>query len=159
LIGGMTFTFIVGSVIDYYEAMNNTDGMFIFCSIGVFGLMLLHTCTLLFSKEKVVENSEKISTKKMLGDLIKDKKLIRIIVICCLWSIANYATTPFYGTYQIKELGFTMTFVSILSAMYSIVRSLVSKPLGRYADKYSFVKMLNICFAINAALLINKGFQ
>ena len=41
-----------------------------------------------------------------------------------------------------------MTFVSILSAAYAVVRALFSKPLGRCADKHSFAKMLNICFII-----------
>ena len=49
---------------------------------------------------------------------------------------------------MIKELGFSMTYVSILSAAYAICRSLFSRPLGKYADKHSFAKMLNICFAV-----------
>ena len=65
--------------------------------------------------------------------------------------MVNYASTPFYGSYQIKELGFTMTFVSILSAAYAIVRTIFSRPMGKFADKYSFAKMLNICFSIALA--------
>ena len=41
-----------------------------------------------------------------------------------------------------------MTFVSILGAMYAIVRSAFSRPMGKFADKHSFVSMLNICFII-----------
>ena len=49
-----------------------------------------------------------------------------------------------------------MTYVSILAALYAIFRSIFSKPLGRYADKHSFSKMLIICFGIQAvATLIN----
>ena len=62
--------------------------------------------------------------------------------------MVSYSATPFYGSYQIKELGFTMTFVSILSAAYAVVRTVFSKPMGKFADKYSFAKMLNICFII-----------
>ena len=73
-----------------------------------------------------------------------------------LWNIVNYTATPFYGSYQIKELGFTMKFVSILSVVYAIVRTIFSKPMGKFADKYSFAKMLNICFIIMlVAFLIN----
>ena len=39
-----------------------------------------------------------------------------------------------------------MTFVSILSAAYAIVRTIFSTPMGKFADKYSFANMLNICF-------------
>ena len=47
-----------------------------------------------------------------------------------------------------KELGFTMTFVSLLSAAYAIVRTVFSRPMGKFADQYSFASMLNICFSI-----------
>ena len=148
LIGGMVFSFAMGAVIDKFEAVGNLNGAFIVCGLSVFGLMLFHSATLIFSKEKPVEATEKISTKRLLGELIKDKNLFKVILISVLWNIVNYAATPFYGSYQINELGFSMTFVSILSAAYAIVRTLFSKPLGKFADKYSFANMLNICFVV-----------
>jgi MFS family permease len=148
LIGGMVFSFAMGAVIDKFEAAGNLNGAFIVCGLSVFGLMLFHSATLIFSKEKPVEETEKISTKRLLGELIKDKNLFKVILISVLWNIVNYAATPFYGSYQINELGFSMTFVSILSAAYAIVRTLFSKPLGKFADKYSFANMLNICFVV-----------
>ena len=148
LIGGMVFSFAMGAVIDKFEAAGNLNGAFIVCGLSVFGLMLFHSATLIFSREKPVEATEKISTKRLLGELIKDKNLFKVILISVLWNIVNYAATPFYGSYQINELGFSMTFVSILSAAYAIVRTLFSKPLGKFADKYSFANMLNICFVV-----------
>ena len=148
LIGGMVFSFAMGAVIDHFEEIGNLNGAFIVCGLSVFGLMLLHTATLIFSKEKPVEKKEKISTKQLLGELIKDKNLFKVILISVLWNIVNYSATPFYGSYQIKELGFSMTFISVLSAAYAIVRTIFSKPMGKFADKYSFASMLNICFII-----------
>ena len=148
LIGGMIFSLSMGLVIDNFEAAGNIKGAFIVCGVSIFVLMLLHSATLIFSKEKPCEVTEKVSTKQMIGDLLKDKKLFKVILVGVLWNIAHYACTSFYGTYQTKELGFTMTFVSILGAMYAIVRSIFSRPLGKFADKHSFVNMLNICFII-----------
>ena len=148
LIGGMVFSFAMGTIIDHFEAIGNQNGVFIVCGLSVFGLMLLHSATLILSKEKPVEEKEKISNKQLLCELIKDKNLFKVILISVLWNVVNYSSTPFYGSYQIKELGFTMTFVSILSAAYAVVRTVFSKPMGKFADKYSFAKMLNICFII-----------
>lgn len=148
LIGGMVFSFAMGAVIDHFEAIGNLNSAFIVCGISVFVLMLLHSATLLFAKEKPVEDSENISTKQLLSELVKDKNLLKVILVSVLWNIVSYSATPFYGSYQIKELGFTMTFVSILSAAYAIVRTIFSTPMGKFADKYSFAKMLNICFII-----------
>ena len=148
LIGGMAFSYGMGAVIDHFEAIGNINGAFIVCGISVFVLMLLHSITLIFSKEKPTKKKEKISTKDLLAELIRDKNLFRVIFVSILWNIVNYVATPFYGSYQIKELGFSMTFISILSVIHSIVRAGFSKPLGKFADKYSFAKMLNICFII-----------
>lgn len=148
LIGGMLFSFAMGMVIDHFEAVGNVNGAFAVCGIGIFGLMLLHTATLVFSKEKEAVSSEKSSVKVLVKELLGDKALFKVIMISVLWSVVNYCATPFYGSYQIKELGFSMTFVSILSGAYAVVRTLFSKPLGRFADRHSFAKMLNICFSV-----------
>ena len=148
LVGGMIFSFVVGLVIDSCEANGNLHGAFIFCAIGVLGLMVVNTVALLLTKEKTPEKIEHIPVMKMAGEIVRDKKIFKVILVSVLWYIALYSTYPFYGTYTIKELGFSMTFVSILSAAYAIARSLASRPLGRYADKHSFTRMLNICYAI-----------
>lgn len=148
LISGMFFSFLVGAIMDHFEMIGNVRGSFIVCGIGVFALTIFHSATLIFSKEKQVEEKEKIPTKKLLSEFLKDKNLFKVILISVLWNVVSYSATPFYGSYQIKELGFSMTFVSILSALYAIVRTIFSRPMGKFADKYSFAKMLNVCFII-----------
>lgn len=147
LISGMIFTFIIGQVMDRFEALGHINGAFIVCGVGIFILMVSHTLTLIFSREKEVALDDK-KTGEVLAGLIKDKTLWKVVLVSVLWNVSHYVATPFYGTYQIKELGFSMTFVSLLSAGYSIVRSLISRPMGRFADKTSFANMLNICFVV-----------
>lgn len=108
--------------------------------------MILDTCMMLFSKEKPMQ-SEKIPVAQSLKRLGKNKAFLSVLAVSGLWNAALYATTPFYGTYQITELGFSMLFVSALSVMYSVVRALAERPLGRYADKHSFVDAMRICLA------------
>ena len=151
LMGAMVFTFSVSAVIDHFEATGNLYGSFLFCGIGIFVLMLLHTATLLLSKEKKTPPVQKTSAGRALGDLFKNKRLMKAILLIALWNVASYVTTPFLGTYQIKELGFSMVFVSLLTVLYSVSRALISKPLGRYADRTSFVNMFNVCFLFMAA--------
>ena len=156
LVSGVAFTAIIGSVIDNFELSGNLNGAFIFCGIGVFGLAVLHSLTLIFSAEKPKEEVKQTNVKQSLKELIKDKTLFKIILVSVLWNIANYSTTPFYGTYVIKELGFQMLFISILSAFGSFSRAIFSRPFGKYADKHSFAKLINICFIIElCAFTIN----
>jgi predicted MFS family arabinose efflux permease len=151
LLGAMVFTFSVSSVIDYFEAKGDVYGSFLFCGIGIFVLMLLHTATLLLSKEKQTPPVQRVKAGAALKDLLGNKRLMRAILMITLWNVASHITTPFLGTYQIKELGFSMVFISLLTVLYSVSRSLISKPLGRYADRTSFVNLLNVCYCFMAA--------
>ena len=154
LIGGMVFTFVISSIIDSFEAKGNLNGAFIFCGIAIFILMLLHTSTLLFSKEKPANSKEKTPFSKTIKRIFKNKNLWKIIVVMCLWDAIFYGLVSFFGTYQIKELGFSMTFVSVLSIIYSFIRALSSKPMGRLADKRSFRTMLTVCYIVHVIAFI-----
>lgn len=151
LMGAMVFTFSVSAIIDRMEAKGDIYGSFLFCGIGIFVLMMLHTATLLLSKEKKTPPAKKIKASSAIGELLGNKRLMRSILLITLWNVASHVTTPFLGTYQIKELGFHMVFISLLTVLYSVSRALISKPLGRYADRTSFVNMLSICYLFMAA--------
>jgi Na+/melibiose symporter-like transporter len=150
LLGGMVFSYFMGSMIDRFEAKGDMQTAFIVGGLTVFILCCLHTATLLFSKEKPAENTEKVSIWKEIQELLKDKTLFKVVLISVLWNIAHFVTTPFLSTYQTKELNFTTKFASIIVMAGSFFRVLCSKPLGRYADKHSFTKMLIICYIVEA---------
>ena len=151
LIGGMLFTYGLGALMDHLE----NKIAFIVGGIILFVLLGLHTLTMVFTKEKP-SVSEKIDVKKSIGALLKNKTLFKVIIVFVLWNIANYATVSFSGAYQVGALGFTTTFASLIVIVSSIARVIFSKPIGRFADKHSFCKMLYICFGIEAiAFAIN----
>ena len=148
LAGGMLFSYALGMFLDYYEGIGDNEQGFIICGIGLLILMVLHSLTLIFSLEKPVEKTNKISFKEQFSAIFKNKKIFKIVVVSVLWNVANYATVSFSGTYQNNELGFSMQFASAIIIIGSFARVLLSKPLGKYADKHSFSKMLSICFII-----------
>ena len=154
------FTLLVGAVVDYYEEIGNLRGSFIVLGISMLVLILLHCSTMFFTNDKpsikINESTEKTSIKETFGGVFKNKILYKIVVMTTLWTMANFATTPFYGTYQIKELQFPMIFVSVLAMISALIRVIASRPLGKFADKHSFANMLNICYAaMLLAFLIN----
>lgn len=150
LVSGMAFSYALGAVIDHFEAAGEIRTAFIVCGIGLFVIMALHSLTLVLSKEKPAEESEKISTAKTLKALFRNKTLFKIILISVLWNVANYATLSFTGTYQAKELAFSAAFSSLVIMIGSLVRAVISRPIGAFGDKFSFAKMLTLCFIIEA---------
>ena len=158
LVCGMVFHFIMGTLIDYFSARGNTTASFILCGITIFVLMIIHTLSLLLAKEKEPEQTESTPVLSGIKDILGDKNILPIIILSALWSICYYMCTPFLGTYQIKELGFNMTFVAALSVVYAVVRITASVFLGKYADKTSFARMLKICYCLVAAAFLTIFF-
>lgn len=158
LIGGVIFQLAAGSVIDAYEAQGNMRGAFSVFGITIFVLMVIHTLTLILSKEKDVYNKKSGSSLGGFKSIISDRHIMMVIFASVFWTICTHITTSFFGTYQIKELGFDMTFVALLSVAYTAVRVPSSLLLGKYADKFSFAKMLKICYSLAAAAFLFATF-
>ena len=153
LLSGMLFFNTVGVIIDHFENAGNVTGAFVTLGLTLFALTVAHTLILLFTKEKHPSGDSPLKKEpifEQIKDVVCDKNLWKVLPVSILWSIATHVATPFYGTFQIKELGFTMTMVTILSAAASLARACISFPFGKFADKYSYVKLLNICFPIAA---------
>ena len=148
LIMGMLFTFAMGLVIDFFEAKGQLQTAFVVCGITIAVLTVLHTLTMVFSVEKPIP----METRKTgaFKAVLTDKNILKIAVMFALWYAATYSATPFLGSYQNKELGFSMTFISVLSFIYSGVRIAFSFLWGTYADKTSFKSMLLVCLGISA---------
>ena len=143
LIMGMLFTFGTGAMIDYFEARGELRTAFILCAVTIVVLMVLHTLSMIFSVEKPMPTPSK---KASPFSILKDRDVLKLSALFSLWYIANYSTTPFLGSYQIKELGFDMTFISVMNILYSVVRSGFSFVMGAYADRKSFKSMLRLCY-------------
>ena len=65
-------------------------------------------------------------------------------------NIANSITTSFVHTYKLKDIGLSLTVITIITAIGSIGRIFVSRFWGSYADKNSFAKMDMLCFGVAA---------
>lgn len=160
LIGGTVFVNAIGNIVDHLDAVGETDKSLIICGVAIFVLMVIHTLTLVFAREKAAEDEDKDApvNERSLKDfkgLITNKKIMMVIAVNTLWSISNAITLPFLGTYMVNELAFDLGFVALITALYSVVRIPFSFVLGRFADKTTFAKMLIICFFIK---IVSFGF-
>lgn len=158
LLSGVVFTFLMGRMIDGFRDAGRMEDAFLWSGVTIFGLTILHTLTLVFSKEKPTV-VKKTTVGRSIKELLTDKRFLAVTGVSVLWNVTTYASTPFYGSYQTGALdagglGFTMTFIAALGFVGSVARSLVSRPLGRYADKTSFTRMMTLCFCLEAVAYI-----
>ena len=157
LIVGFVFQLSMGAMIDAFEAQGNIRAAFVVCAIVILVLSVCHTLSLLFTQDVEVKGGNQ-SLKKELGAVIRDKKIRPILCLAALWAVAYNLSVPFYGSYTVKELDLSMSFLGGLSLVSAISRVLASVFLGRYADKHSFAKMLRLCYLLMAAAFLVATF-
>ena len=157
LLSGMLFSFGLGYVMDYFTDTGKLRYGFIICGVLLLFLTSMHTLTLVLTKEKPSEAGKR-PTFKEIFHLFKDKTLIKVVGVFVLWNIASYITTAYTGAYQLNDLGFSTKYSSVIIIIGSVSRAIFSRPLGKFADRFSFCKMLYICFSIEAVSFLCCAF-
>ena len=150
LISGTIVSFVMGRVIDTFEENGNIKGAFLISAIVLIFFVASHVTVLLLTKENDEANryEHEVVIKDQLKFALTDKNTHALVILNVLWNVVNYLTMPFYGTYQINDLHFSMTYVWLLTLIYAVVRSLFSPLFAHIGDKYSFAAMLKIGFAV-----------
>ncbi len=145
LLAGMIFSYGMGVVVDAFSASGNLSGAFLICIGAIAVFTVVHTLSMVFTVDQQSEHPAKTDLKESIRQTFGDKKLLGVIVLFVLYNVSNYASRPFYGAYQINELGFGLQFISVLSIASSLLRIAASIFWGRYADRTSFLNMMGKC--------------
>ena len=147
LISGALFSFLAGAVIDKFINNGKSNSAFIICALIITTLSAVHTLCLINTSSPPTNKPSK--TKKLLSKFQlfrKNKKLLNTAITISLYYISTYISVPFFGAYQIKDLGLSLKTISLLALLESISRITISRKWGRYADKFSFEFMIEKCF-------------
>lgn len=149
LVTGIVFQFALSAVIDVFEAKGNLKGAFVVCGIVILTISVGHTLSLIFTKDREVPESSG-SFFGEVQSVLADKGIRPLFVVAAIWAVGSSLSIPFYGTYTIKELGFSMSYIAVMSVLSAVSRIVASVWLGKYADKYSFAKMLGLSYTLAA---------
>jgi len=152
---GIVYTLLMGAMMDVFRELGYETIAFILCGVVIISLSALHTIVLLIIPENPQPTPHR-SPLKNIGSILSDRNVLKLIVLYILWFSAYYFATPFFGVYQIKELGFSLTLVSAITMISNIPQIFACRIMGRYADNHSFVASMKIGLGIVAvSFLIN----
>ena len=160
LITGMAFTYIIGAIMDRFEALDNLEGAFLFIAIGVLILNISNfICLKMIKKEDASEHKgDTAPFKEVLRHTAGNKNFRSIIVLTVLWDISRYFIIGFIGTLKTNDLVMTMALIQLINIGGNFARVLVSKPIAKYSDKTSFAKGMNLGMALEALAFLSVVF-
>ena len=154
LIGGMIFSQGAGILLDYLKGKGEINHFFIVMGVTVTALAISHLIVILATKEPEEEQEISQDSKKSFGEIIKtvfgSATLRRLIIFDALFAVAC-ASIHFYPAYMTQTVGVNYTYLTTVGIICSLFRALISRGLGRLADKRSWIYMMSICIAVLAA--------
>lgn len=150
LLLGMVFSLIMGMVVDHFQAAGRIQEAFIICNVVLVILALVHFILLILCDPPETNQAKETSLKENIHYLCNNKRFRRVLLVSCLFQCTQIVI-PFYGVYQLNVLGFSLTYVSVITIFQSLTRMAVSLPIGKYADHTSWSKALYLGFLIQGA--------
>lgn len=154
LVGGMIFSQTAGILIDYFKAKDDMRTCFIIFAVTIAVLSFIHFYLMLSIKEPEPESiPKKKSFSEIMSLIFGNKKLRSVIVFDALMAVSSVSIT-FLSVYAMvneknpNTLGFSATFMATIGIIHALFRALVSIPLGRFADKRSWVSLLRLCLSV-----------
>lgn len=153
LIGGMLFSQGAGILLDYLKSKGEINLFFIVMGVTVTALAISHLVVILATGEPE-EDTDLAQDRKKFGEIIKtvfgSAALRRLIIFDALFAVAC-ASIYFYPAYMTQTVGVSYTYLTTVGIICSLFRALISRRLGRLADKRSWIYMMSICIAVLAA--------
>ena len=144
VIGMIPFTLVASFVFDGYVNSGNMRGAFIMLTVVIVVLTVLDAIPLIISKEKPQARTPNSSPFSSVKSLVENKKYVTYLIIHAIQSIAISLILPFTYTYQISELGFSLSFISIMETVVNVVWIALLLLFGRFSRKlpYSFFQKM-----------------
>lgn len=152
---GLSFSFAASIVADKFTEAGNLKGMFLTFSVAILVLNVAHFAVLLMAKEK--PRTVTVEKRSIIFDfktLLKIRPLRKYLVFSIVYAIGAAAASPFFGTYQIRELGLSMTEITIISTVTAVSAIAFLPIFGNYARRHSLTASMKIGLPIMALAYI-----
>ena len=151
LVMGMAFSFGMGALFDWLEGMGRLYTAFGIMACVMTVCMLLCVLCEVLMVEKPLPVVARKPIHQTVKELLQNKRLRSVVLLYLLYFLINNSAIPFFATYQLNELGFSLTLISGFGILSSVARLIVSPYWGKLADRLSFAAMLEKCFLVMGA--------
>ena len=149
---GMVFTLIVGFMMDSFEGAGRIHGAFAVIIVILLVLNGLNFLSLMNIKNKeIVDKGSKAPLKEVLNNTVGNRNFRNVIILLSMWNIACCFTTSFMGTFKTNDLILSVGLIQVVNMVASGMRMVFSIPLGKYSDKKSYAKGIELALFIAAA--------
>ena len=145
VVGQIFFSLFASMMFDCFINSGNERGAFISITITVFILIVMDIIPMILSKEKAdIKSERQPSPFASIKETMKNRGFFVLLICGVISAIAGGITPPFLATYQINELGFSLSFVAIIDIIVNAFWITSLLLFGRISTKKSFAFVLRV---------------
>lgn len=132
---------LLGYMRDYFHAAGKVELNYAILAIIVFVMDVIAIGSLLMIKDAPHEHTEKkrFDLKDVLNHTLRNKNYNLVLLFYILWQVALSISTGFWDVYKMGDLGFNVTTLQIIGVVANVFLILSLRPIGKLADKFSFL--------------------
>lgn len=150
---GMGVSFGVGYMLDVFEGNGDLRTGFLFTAIAMLIFTVCEIVSMLMIKNEIrpQRSSDTIPLRQALAQTLGNRNFRSLAILYGLYNFGVSFTNGFLGTYQLQELSFSVGTVTVIGLVGSCARVVFSKPIGRYSDRNTFAKGIELGMLIALA--------
>ena len=152
LVSGMVISFAVSNVMDTFMKNDNMYGGFIFAAVAIFIFCVSDFVMLMLIKNDIKPKQSKedrVPMSEVVKNTLGNRNFLSVMVLMILWDVSRYIVVGFMGTYK-NELFPSLMIVQLINIVGNLARALLSKPFGKYTEKRTFAKGIELGLIIAA---------
>lgn len=137
---GVLFTLVMGNLVDHYERAGRLETSFLIIACVIAALAVIDLCMLLMIKKYSIKDAVKQQKpfRDVLHNTLGNKNFRHVVIMISLYDIARYLTIGFLGTFKTQDLLLSVGAVQLINIVANALRCVLSRPIGRWADRTSF---------------------
>jgi MFS family permease len=82
---------------------------------------------------------------ELMREPLKDRNFVRLLRFTASWQFAVNFATPFFTVYIVRQLGFHVSFVMVLSVVSQVANIAMLRLWGRLSDRFANKSVLSVC--------------
>ncbi len=140
---GVVFVLAIGAVVDHYERIGKLEVSFLIIACVIATLTVLDFFMLLLIPNQSSEETAR--QQKPFRDVLKNtlgnRNFRNVVIMLSLFEVAFYLTMGFLGTFKTEDLMLSVGLIQVFNVIACGLRSLLSSPIGKWADRTSFARV------------------
>ncbi|GEM_PF-2148840 len=153
LVVSTLFTYPFSAKIDALKQAGKTDNALLLCCSAIAVFSVGHLIALSRTVDVPRPAAPKEANRSMWQlwmETLADRRFLKLLPIAIVYTAAVMLSSAYYTVYEMQELSFSIKFIAALSILSTVVRVLISRPLGKFADRFGFCAALTLAFGIFA---------